>query len=218
MKHIPAPSPFAFDTVFEPAPPAALYDIDEELSASALRAEIDAMRAAHADALGLAYARGAQEAEARVRAERDEALLAAIDALQSAWEDFAETRDAMIAQVQSEAAALALTIGESLAARAIEDAPGEAIDQAIGRVLTLIARGQEVIVTVHPDLIPDIEARIAARQSRDRRQLGLIAEGDSGLGIGDAHLRWDGGGQRLDASARRAALEAELAPLMTPLR
>jgi flagellar assembly protein FliH len=215
MKH--APRPFAFGTVFEAAPPASMYDVDEELSASVLRTEIDAMRAAHADALATAYARGAQETEARIRAERDEALLAAIDALQSGWEDFAETRDAMIAQVQSEAAALALAIGESLAARATDDAPGEAIDQAIGRVLSLIARGQEVIVTVHPDQIADIENRVTARQSGDRRRLNILIEGDSTLAPGDAHLRWDGGGQHLDASARRSALEAELAAVMGSL-
>lgn len=206
--------PFRFDTVFEPSPIMAEFDIDEELSAAALRAEIIALRANRADDIAAAYARGAQEAETRIRAERDQALLAALDAVQAAWEEFADIREAMIEELRGQAGELALAIGEALAARALTDAPGEAIDRAIGRVLDLIARGQEVVVNVHPDLIVDIEARMAERQAHDRRRLNIMIEGDAALPSGDAHLRWEGGGQRLDAAARREALEVELAGLI----
>ena len=68
----------------------------------------------------------------------------------------ARTPKPMIEALRGEASALALSIGEALAAQALREAPGEAIDQAIGRVLSQIARGQEVTVSVHPDLAEDI--------------------------------------------------------------
>jgi flagellar assembly protein FliH len=207
--------PFSFETVFEAKPVIPEYEIDEELSAAVLRSEIDAMRASRAEEIAAAYARGAEEAEARVRGERDEALLAAFDALHAAWEEFEHTRDAMIEELRHQATELSIAIGETLAARALEQAPGAAIDEAIGRVLALVARGQEVLISVHPDLIEDITARIAARQSLDRRKLNLGVEGDTALAIGDAHLRWDGGGLSLSAEARAQAIASELASLRT---
>ena len=97
-----------------------------------------------------------------------------------------------------------------LAARALSEAPGEAIDQAIGRVLGQVARGQEVTVSVHPDLAEDIETRIAARQAGDRRKLNFVVLADDALAPGDAHLRWEAGGLRLDASQRHRAVIEEL--------
>jgi flagellar assembly protein FliH len=145
--------------------------------------------------------------------EREQAVLAALDALHAEWEVFGEARDAMIEALRGEASALALSIGEALAAQALREAPGEAIDQAIGRVLSQIARGQEVTVSVHPDLAEDIEARIATRQAGDRRRLNLVVLRDDTLAPGDAHLRWEGGGLRLDAAERRRAVAEELAAL-----
>ncbi len=89
-----------------------------------------------------------------------------------------------------------------------------AVDEAIGRALAQVARGQEIDVKVHPDLVEDIEARIAERQSRDRRRLALVVSGDASLAPGDAVLRWDRGGVIVDAQSRRQAVLDELAPIM----
>jgi flagellar assembly protein FliH len=214
--------PFQFDRIFSaPSPGDALRFGEDALSAAALHAELLSQRAAYAEQLAQARVEGIEQGYARASAERDEALLAAIDALHAAWDEFAATRDAMIAQLGGEARDLALAIGETLAGHALASAPGEAIDAAIGRALHQVARGQEIIISVAPDLIPDIEARIAHRQSNDRRHLPLIVEGDATLSPGDAHLRWDGGGMRLDAAARaeavRAEMEAALQIIPTPL-
>lgn len=206
--------PFRFATQFADPPPAEDQTIaDSALALAALRAEMGALRADHSAALARARSEGYMEALATMRAEREQALLSAWDALHAAWEEFEESRDAMIEQVRQEAAALALSIGEALAARELADAPGAAIDQAIGRVLGQIARGQEVTISVHPDLAPDIEARIATRQAGDRRRLNLVVLTDEALVVGDAHLRWEGGGLRLDAAERHRAIAAELAAL-----
>ncbi|MCH4152662.1 MAG: flagellar assembly protein FliH [Sphingobium sp.] len=206
--------PFRFATEFAVAPPGSTGDAHATaLEVAALRAEIEALRADHAVALSKARSEGYMEALGQMRAEREQAVLAALDALHAEWEVFGEARDAMIEALRGEASALALSIGEALAAQALREAPGEAIDQAIGRVLSQIARGQEVTVSVHPDLAEDIEARIATRQAGDRRRLNLVVLRDDTLAPGDAHLRWEGGGLRLDAAERRRAVAEELAAL-----
>jgi flagellar assembly protein FliH len=203
--------PFCFDKIFAVAPPGGLEGSgDDMLDAAALRAELRTLRAEFDDAVDKAHARGLAEGQERARAERDQALLAAVDALHAAFDEWDGERQAMTDQLRTEASGLALAIGQTLAARALDASPVEAIDQAIGRVLTQIARGQEVIITVHPDIVSDVEARIAVRQSQDRRRLALLVEGNPALMIGDADLRWDGGGQRLSAQDRLDAIRAEL--------
>lgn len=208
--------PFQFDKIFT-APPSrgeSIYATDSLLDAAALRAELEALREQYDLAVTDAHARGATEGQQRARAERDQALLAAVDALHAALDEFAQERQAMIDTLCRDAAHLALAIGEKLAGHALGHAPTEAIDQAIGRVLTRIARGQEVIISVHPSLLADVETRIAARQSQDRRRLNLIVTGDADLAPGDAHLRWDSGGQRLSTQDRLTEIQAELAAII----
>lgn len=212
--------PFRFDTVFA-TDPVIRFEAEEQeevaedvsLAVSVLRAELDALRATHAQELAEARLSAAIEAEERMRSERDNALLSAFDALHAGWEEQADMREGMLEELRSEAVALALAIGEKLAGHALATNPAEAVDQAIGRVLGLIARGQEVVIRVHPDLIADVEARIAVRQSRDRRQLNLLVEGEVSIPMGDARLRWDGGGMKVSAAERRAAIDEELASL-----
>lgn len=206
--------PFRFATEFAVAPPGGYGDAHASaLEVAALRAEIEALRSDHAVAFSKARSEGYMEALAEMRSEREQAVLAALDALHAEWEAFTEARDAMMEQLREEAGALSLSIGEALAARALSQAPGEAIDQAIGRVLAEIARGQEVTVSVHPDLAEDIETRITTRQAGDRRRLNLVVLADDALAPGDAHLRWEGGGLRLDAAGRRRAVAEELAAM-----
>jgi flagellar assembly protein FliH len=77
-------------------------------------------------------------------------------------------------------------------------------------VLTQVARGQELHIRVHPELVDATEALIAGRQSRDRRRLSLTVISDDTLAIGDALIAWEQGGLTLDAAARRSAILAEL--------
>ena len=208
--------PFRFDTEFAIEPPPAEENREpmaESLEVAALRAAMEALRADHARALAAARDEAFLEGLAQARAEREQALLAAFDALHAEWEDFADRRDAMLDRLGDEACLLARAIGETLAARALDEAPVEAVDQAIGRILTQIARGQEVVVTVHPDLVGATEARIAARQAQDRRRLNLVVQADERLAPGDARLSWDGGRLSLDAAERARAVAAELEAL-----
>lgn len=205
--------PFRFDRVFSPTPPSAGSLVEGDLAAAALYAELQATREEQARLLAQAKAEGREEALVHARAERDQAVLAAIDAIHAAWDDFADMRTAMIDQLAAEAGNLARAIGEQLAGQAIASTPSEAIDAAIGRALQHVARGQEIVIFVHPEYVADIEARVTARQNNDRRHLALAVAGDPLIPPGDAHLRWEGGGLRLDAQARRADVLAELAAL-----
>lgn len=206
--------PFCFDTEFSVVPQFEDGPITEgALAITAMRAQIEAMRADHSIALTQARDDAFREGLNHARAEREQALLDTIATIHDRWEDFADLRDTMAEQLRTEACALARAIGEALAGRALGDDPTEAIDQAIRRVLAQIARGQEVQVNVHPDLVAEVETRIAHHQSQDRRRLYLVVQADTSLALGDAHLRWDSGGLRLDAQARAAAIADELETL-----
>ena len=84
-------------------------------------------------------------------------------------------------------------------------------------MLQQVARGTELQVRVHPDLVEAVEQRIAQRQAADRRKLHVGVVPDATLAPGDALIDWEQGGLLLEKAARRAAVESELAPLLPPL-
>jgi flagellar assembly protein FliH len=207
--------PFAFDRVFAIAEPDLSGSAGElALRLAAAEAQIAVMRADHAAALAAAYAEAFEAGLCEARQERDAALLSAADALQAGIEDIAERHGAVLDSLAQDAAEVALAAADMLAGHAVALAPVQAIDDAIARVLAQVARGQEVVIRVHPGLVVDVETRIADRQSRDRRRLALMVMEDITLAPGDAQITWDSGGVVLDAAARRAAVLAELAPLL----
>ncbi|RYY35427.1 MAG: flagellar assembly protein H, partial [Sphingomonadales bacterium] len=85
-----------------------------------------------------------------------------------------------------------------------------AIDDAIGRALSQVARGTELVVRIHPDMADQIEERIATRQANDRRRLNLHVTQDPSLANGDARIEWDEGGLTLDRAMREEAVLREL--------
>lgn len=148
------------------------------------------------------------------RTEREAAILSALDALQASLEAVADQHDELRAEFVADACDVALTAAEALAGRVVELEPGGAIDEAIGRALAQVARGQEIDVKVNPQLVEEIEARIARRQAGNRRRLFLTILADPAVASGDAVLSWERGGLIVDAATRRQALEDELAPLI----
>ena len=207
--------PFAFDRIFAmPAADATLRVEDLQLQIATLEAEAALMRADHDMLLAQARADAFEAALAQARTEQSAALLLAVDALQSSIETTNGRLEDITTRVSEDACQVALAAAELLAGRAIEQAPGVAIDQAIGRVLSQVARGQELLVRVHPTLVEEIERMIGVRQSGDRRKLNLHVVGDEGLALADARVEWDQGGLFLDAAARAAAIRAELDTLL----
>lgn len=208
--------PFAFDRIFAVSAAASteLRVEDLQLQIGALEAELQRLRDDQDAMLALARADAFEAGLAQARGERETAYLAAVDALQASIETVEARFDGVAEQMQQDAAAVALSAAEVLAARAIEEAPAAAIDQAIGRVLRQVARGQELLVRVHPDLVAEVDRLIAVRQSGDRRRLNLHVEADDALAMGDAHIEWDHGGLILDAAARAEAIRAELDSLL----
>lgn len=207
---------FAFDRIFStPASEGATVPSgDMLLEISTLRAELALLRSDMDAQLALARAQGFEAGLAQARAERDVALLSAVDALHAGIESLDERFEDVSRRVTGEAAEIALAAADMIAGRAIDAAPAEAIDAAIGRALSQVARGTELEIRVHPDLIEAIEARIADRQSRDRRKLNLNVVGDVTVAIGDALIGWEQGGLALDANARRQAVLTELETLL----
>lgn len=206
---------FGFDRIFA-VPPGKTTPVgpDAGLEAAALRAELALLRSEQEAALALARAQGYEAGLAQARSEREVALLSAVDALQASIEIIDAQFSEVSERVTGEAAEIALAAADLIAGRAVEIAPGAAIDEAIGRVLGQVARGTELQVRVHPDLLDDIEARIADRQSRDRRKLNLTVVPDETIALGDARIGWEEGGLALDASARRRAVAEELETLL----
>ena len=207
---------FAFDRIFStPASESATVPSgDMLLEISALRAELALLRSDVNAQIALARAEGFEAGLAQARAERDVALLSAVDALHAGIESLDERFEDVSRRVTGEAAEIALAAADMIAGRAIDAAPVETIDAAIGRALSQVARGTELEIRVHPDLIEAIEARIADRQSRDRRKLSLNVVGDVTITVGDAMIGWEQGGLALDATARRQAVLDELETLL----
>lgn len=208
--------PFAFDRIFAIAGPAAPGRQVEDLQfqIAALEAETQRLRDDQDAMLALARADGFEAGVTQARGERETAYLAAADALQASLEVMEDRLADVFTQVQQDATELALSAAEVLAARALAEAPAGAIDAAIGRVLKQVARGQELMVRVHPALMAEVERLIAERQAGDRRRLDLHVYGDETLAEGDARIEWDQGGLVLDAAERSRAIRSELSSLL----
>lgn len=204
---------YAFDRVFRVIEPA-IADADAALDREVLRAELQAQAAAHETALAIARADAFEAGLTHARGEQNAALLCAVDALHGAIDALEARFDDAVERVVAEATDVALAAAHMLAGRALSLDPAALIDEGIGRVLEQIVRGTELHVRVHPDLVEPVQARIAARRTTDRRQLNLAVMPDATLTPGDALINWDHGGLLLDAQARRAAVESELAPLL----
>lgn len=211
--------PFAFDRVFAGAPPAEAARSDD-LHAAVAALELQAVhtRTGHEAALARARAEAFDAGVAQARAERDTALLAAIDALGASLENVDAQIADMTVRVTADAAGIALAAADHLAARALAEQPGAAIDEAIGRTLAQVARGTELQVRVHPDFANEVERLIGVRRAGDRRELRLHVVGDGMLAPGDACIAWDGGELTLDVAARSAAIREELDALLAPPR
>lgn len=206
---------FAFDRVFSNMEPSATWSAaDQYLEIASLRAELQAVHAAQAEAEQQARAAGYAAGIGDARIERDAALLSAVDAVHGAIEALDDQLASMTRKLTAEAAEMALAAGELIAARTIEQAPTSAIDDAIARALDQVARGTELRIRVHTNLLPAMELRIAQRRDGERRMLKLMLNGDDSLAPGDAVIDWDQGGIRLDVDTRRAAIATEMAGLI----
>jgi flagellar assembly protein FliH len=207
--------PFAFDRIFampNNEPPLAADDL--RLQIASLEAEAALMRADHEALLAKARMDGFQAGLTQARAEQGAALLAAVDALQSSLELTDGRVEEITTRVSEDAAQVALAAAETLAGRAMTQTPAVAIDEAIGRALRQVARGQEILVRVHPSLVEEVERMIGVRQSGDRRRLSIQIIADERLMLADAHIEWDQGGLTLDAAERAAMVHAELETLL----
>lgn len=203
--------PFAFDRVFSmPATANGASWQNDADRVVALTAEVDLLRSMLETNVAVARAEGFEAGLAHARGELTTAILAATDALHSSIEAVENEFEAVEQRTSRAAAEVAMAAAEGLAARALETDPTRAIDEAIGRVLTQVARGQELQIRVHPTLLEATEGLIDGRQSRERRRLSLVAIADPSLAVGDALISWEQGGLALNAEARRAAILAEL--------
>ncbi|MES2269496.1 MAG: FliH/SctL family protein [Pseudomonadota bacterium] len=202
--------PFSFDRIF--AIPKAGWEESGNAAHDliALTAEYDLLKLQMESGITVARAEGFEAGLEQARSEIEAALLAATDALHSSIETVEGEFELIEQRMSSAAADVAMAAADGLAARALAIDPAMAVDEAIGRVLTQVARGQELSIHVNPALVERMEALIADRQSRDRRRLSLTVIADSSLVIGDALISWEQGGLALDAAARRTAILSEL--------
>lgn len=204
-------TPFAFDRIFAmPKASPGAEAAPESPEVAALTAELELLQLRFDTSVAVARADGFEAGLAQARGEIAAAMLAATDALHASIEAVEGEYEQIEQRLSKAAAEVAMAAADGLAARALETDPALAIDEAIGRVLTQVARGQELQIHVNPALIAQMEALIADRQSRDRRRLSLSLVADPNLAIGDALITWTQGGLALDANARREAILAEL--------
>ena len=209
--------PFAFERIFLQS--AARTEARSE--PHTLQSEIDGLRAQlerieleREAALAEARNEGYEAGLAHARSEREAAMLAAVDALQAGVEQISEEVDTAVARTTAEAAELALAAADLIAARALEAAPTAAIDAALGRLLGELGRNPNLVISVHTDLVEEMERLVAGRQEGERRRMFLHVVADETMAVGDALITWQEGGLRLDAEARRQAVREELDGLL----
>lgn len=211
-------TPFGFDRVFRfpsvepPRPKEEDDDLRERYAA------LESLHARQKDEYQAELARarldGFDAGLTQARAERAEATLAATDALHAALDEVDRKIADITQRMMREAAEVAFSAAELMAGHALAAEPGRAIDEALGRVLHQVARGTALQIRVHPDTVPDMEALVAQRVAGERRALSLTVIPDEKLAANDAHIVWAEGGLFVDAAARRAAVQAEMAGLL----
>lgn len=213
--------PFLFDRTFNgtsrsaTSPHRRTGDAKElALEVESLRRKIATISEMHSNELDLTRREAFEAGLEHARNERESAVLASVDALQASLEAVSEQFTDLRIEVVAQAGELAIAAAEALAGHAVALAPGRAIDEAIGRALAQVTRGEEIEVRVHPDLTEEIERRIADRQRGDRRRLHICVNADAGVAPGDALLKWERGGISLNAADRRQMVIDEIGPLL----
>ena len=203
--------PYAFDRVFAQSTiDATRTPQDLALQLYAMKDEMERQRQNAEQELGNARADGFAAGLAQARADAALALTAAQSALTEAiarLEDRFVDTETRIAGI---AGGLVLTAAEMLAAHAIGERPGTAIDAAIGRVLVQTDFREALRLHLHPSSAGAVRLLLAERVSAAQRPLTITVHEDPTLAVGDAHILWDHGGLSLDAAARRAAVTAAL--------
>mgnify|MGYP004263095375 CR=1 FL=1 len=155
--------PFSFDRTF-PVPdrePSRQYrrktdpaKLSDEIDI--LQREIAMLEESHAKELACARSEAFEAGRHHVLADREAAILSALDAMQASMEEISEKYCELRTEIVSDATQLAFAAAEAIAGHAIANLPGGAIDEAIGRALAQVTRGQEIEVKVHPDLLDEI--------------------------------------------------------------
>lgn len=167
------------------------------------RVELDSLRNLAAEAEDAAYRRGYQEGAAAARDGIEALGAAAIAALAPKVSAALDGWDALQAQLQRDAAMLALAAARHMAGEALaaEAAPLAALDAA----LKLIGERPRLALTVPAALRETVAARLP----------GVDVEAGQPDEQGFA-IAWDGGGCTSEPAARRAEIETLFAGFLAP--
>ncbi|MEN2786157.1 FliH/SctL family protein [Sphingomonas qilianensis] len=209
--------PFGFDRVFETAATDAVtapLGAEAAMQIAALRAAMDRMTELHEAELLQTRQDAFEAGRHGAGAEQHAALLAAVDALQDMLGDIDERLAAATDAIKQDAAEIALAAAELLAGHAVSAAPARAISEALGRALRQVARGTQLDIRVHPDLLDAVNGCVEEHKDQTRRKLAITVIADATITPGDATIGWDEGGLAIDAATRRQAVLDELAPLL----
>lgn len=181
---------------------------------AALEARLAERQAAHEDTLAAtreaAYQRGRDDA----RAETATALQAAVEVLHAQLDTIGQRLDERVSALAQDAADLALAGADLLSGHVAIRWPTAAVEAALGRVLRDTERATELAIRVHPSLAPALDVWLAERPAALTRRRSIEIVPDEDLAPGDGVVDWGSGGLAVDATARRAALLAELAAAM----
>jgi flagellar assembly protein FliH len=203
--------PYAFERIFAlSAADASRHPEDLALQVLSLQADLQHLREESTAELARARADGFAAGMAQARTDNTAALEATAtvlaDEIARLDSNFAETEGRMARL----AAEVTLAAADLLAARAIQDSPGVAVDAAIARVLSQTGFREALHVHVHPSLTAPLSDLIADRQAVEQRTLAITIHDDPLVKPGDAHILWDQGGLSLDAAARATAVREAL--------
>ena len=167
-----------------------------------------------------AYARGFADASTLEQNAASARLAATFEAVAGQIATMAQDTLHALATQRAEAARIAIAFARKLAGAQLAADPLCAAEEAFASLIGDLQGQREVAVSVHPDLAPEAETRLAdcARRALAAFTLRIVADPD--IPPGDCRILWSDGGlirTRAEVTARLDQLVARILPPEEPV-
>jgi flagellar assembly protein FliH len=168
-----------------------------------------ALEAAKADA----FHRGLDQA----KREGDQQLSALLSQLVRHGERLLAQQDERLAQIEAQAAQLAVATARSLAGAALADKPLAQLLAAARECLAHARHAPHLAIRVHESLVETIESKLSglARETGFAGRIVVLGEPD--IAIGDGRLEWGDGGIAIESAALEEAVDRAVRAVFGPL-
>lgn len=174
-------------------------------------------KAADEAALEAARADGFHTGLDHARREADQQLGALLSQLVRQSERLLAHQDERLAQIEAQAAQLAIATARSLAGAALADKPLAQLLEAARECLAHARHAPHLAIRVHESLVETVEAKLStlARETGFAGRIVVLGEPD--IALGDGRLEWADGGIAIESAALDEAVGKAVRAVFGPL-